>query len=617
MSETPATESWSFGDRQAIPLLLFLAVLAMVPGLWMGMHADDWFQVRHRPWSEVLATFLGDWNEGRRGMGGFYRPMVRASFALDGRLYGLAPWGYHLTNGILFVLSALGVYRLCREAAGATAAAALLVSSVFFIFHPQKNEALFWLSGRTDLLGGLFCIWALVYTFRAIRGNAFPMALVALGFLALGLLSKEVAYGMCLGIPAVALLMKAPEDRRVRNWLTVGPVVLGGCLFQLRLFVLGGVAGYASGAPTPMGQLVTNYMLMVSALALPWQAEGPALFSIWGGVLGVMLAVVLVLIGRFTRPVLALLAAMGVCFLPMAPITISPPDGERVLFLPLALLAAFLAAVWTGSRVGGRTARAAGFLTIFLGFTLQADNFAIKRIYWMAREHNHRLMEDAWLYTNTAPNGAAVVVPDAIVMHSRRIMNPGDSMMMAIVAYWMQQPSATWRNAWEEDPPRAGFVLSTPERSIFLSPATQPWMEEVERLRYTPEMNLEALSLRRIDGPREMVLPRVNEEALELPLTNRIQSYDVQTTANAAPILVATQPADDTTTATREAVYASFSIPTEEGWRTMFDDAPVHGYPVTRLRLVNPTGEAFQLRSAEEAAYQVRRRYLGIGSVAP
>lgn len=617
MSETPANESFTFGDRQAIPLLLILAVLAMLPGLWMGMHADDWFQVRHRPWGEVLATFLGDWNEGRRGMGGFYRPIVRASFALDGRLYGLAPWGYHLTNGILFVLSALGVYRLCREAAGAAPAAALLLSSVFFIFHPQKNEALFWLSGRTDLLGGLFCIWALVYTFRAIRGNAFPLALAALGFLALGLLSKEVAYGMCLGIPAVALLMGAPGDRRVRTWLVVGPVVLGACFFQLRLFVLGGVAGYASGAPTPIGQLIANYLLMVSALALPWQAEGPALFSPWGGVLGILIAAMLVLIGRFTRPVLALMAAMAFAFLPMAPITISPPDGERVLFLPLALLVAFLAAVWAGARITGRTARVAGFATLLLGFTLQADNFAIKRVYWMAREHNHRLMDAAWLYADTTPDGAAVVVPDAIILHSRRILNPGDSMMMAILSHWMQQPGATWRNAWEETPPRAGFVLSTPGRTIFLAPATQPWMERVERLRYTPDMNLEALSLRRIEGPREMLLPQIENEALHLTITSAVRSYDVQTTHKAPPILVATQPADGSTTATREALYGSFSIPVEGGWRTMLDDAPVHGHPVLRLRLVTPGGEAFQLRSAEEAAYEVQRRHLGIGSVAP
>ena len=53
-----------------------------------------------------------------------YQPVVWLTWALDYRLWGLAPFGYHLTNLLVHALSAVVVYALALELGGAAASRA-------------------------------------------------------------------------------------------------------------------------------------------------------------------------------------------------------------------------------------------------------------------------------------------------------------------------------------------------------------------------------------------------------------------------------------------------------------------------------------------------------------
>jgi hypothetical protein len=90
--------------------------------------------------------------------GAYYRPLVMASFALERRLWGSSPLGFHATNLLCHAGVAWLVGTLALEL-GFDARLALL-SAALFALHPVQTEAVAYISGRTDLLCALFLLLA-------------------------------------------------------------------------------------------------------------------------------------------------------------------------------------------------------------------------------------------------------------------------------------------------------------------------------------------------------------------------------------------------------------------------------------------------------------------------
>jgi len=81
---------------------------------------------------------------------GYYRPLTTASYALDRALWGLRPFGFHLTNVALHALaSVLGFLFLLRL--GFSRGLAAVIAALFAV-HPVHTENVAWIAGRTDLL---------------------------------------------------------------------------------------------------------------------------------------------------------------------------------------------------------------------------------------------------------------------------------------------------------------------------------------------------------------------------------------------------------------------------------------------------------------------------------
>ena len=164
----------------AAAILLVAFGLAYLPDLAHGFISDDFAWIEHgrldgeRTLRNVLSGHVG-----------FYRPVVALSFGLNYAVFGTWSLGYGLTNFMLVILCAAGVWLLARDLA-LPPSSALVASAVWaFNFH-GINMSLLWLSGRTSLLLTLF---ALLTVMAARRGWLFLMFLGAL--LALG--SKEEA----------------------------------------------------------------------------------------------------------------------------------------------------------------------------------------------------------------------------------------------------------------------------------------------------------------------------------------------------------------------------------------------------------------------------------------
>lgn len=83
----------------------------------------------------------------------YYRPLLSLSLALDYRLWGLKPLGYHLSNLIFHLGSVLLIYFISLSLMSRFSS---FLVALLFGLHPIHTEAVTWISGRSDVLCSLF-----------------------------------------------------------------------------------------------------------------------------------------------------------------------------------------------------------------------------------------------------------------------------------------------------------------------------------------------------------------------------------------------------------------------------------------------------------------------------
>ena len=139
-----------------------------------------------------------------------YIPLKVLSLAVDYQVWGLEPFGYHLTNLALHVADAFLVYFLVRrlgESTGLATAAALL-----WALHPTQVESVAWISERKNVLSTFFFLSALhAYLSFTVRPRARTYMLLLVLHLA-ALLSKVNT----IVLPALTLAYEIVFRRRCR-----------------------------------------------------------------------------------------------------------------------------------------------------------------------------------------------------------------------------------------------------------------------------------------------------------------------------------------------------------------------------------------------------------------
>ncbi len=132
---------------------------------------------------------------------GLWNPLVWISFMLDYELYGLHAGGYHVTNLILHILSALLLFGLVHRMTGALWKSAFVAA--FFALHPLHVESVAWISERKDVLSAFFWMLTLcLYVFYTEKPVVQRYGLVLVSFV-LALLSKP----MVITLPVIMMLL--------------------------------------------------------------------------------------------------------------------------------------------------------------------------------------------------------------------------------------------------------------------------------------------------------------------------------------------------------------------------------------------------------------------------
>jgi tetratricopeptide (TPR) repeat protein len=155
-----------------------------------------------------------------------YVPLTFLSLSVDFALWGMNPFGYHLTNLLLHAANAAVFYLLCLEflsLGGATdddrpAAAA---AALFFSLHPLRVQSVAWVTERKDVLCGFFFLLTLLFWMRSFRRGRLQGArgrAAALGSFFLALLAKPAV----VPLPLVLILLDVWPLRRLpaspRRW---------------------------------------------------------------------------------------------------------------------------------------------------------------------------------------------------------------------------------------------------------------------------------------------------------------------------------------------------------------------------------------------------------------
>ena len=88
-----------------------------------------------------------------------WHPVTVLSHMLDCQLYGLKPWGHHLTNVLIHALNTVLVFLVFRRMTGAFWRCVVLAA--LFGLHPLRVESVAWVAERKDVLSSLFFLLAL------------------------------------------------------------------------------------------------------------------------------------------------------------------------------------------------------------------------------------------------------------------------------------------------------------------------------------------------------------------------------------------------------------------------------------------------------------------------
>jgi tetratricopeptide (TPR) repeat protein len=335
--------------------LLALAVLALY-GASIGYEFvyDDHVQIERNPWLRdprgfwlfLTRPFWGFYMDRGSEPSNYYRPAFGILYSLVARGFGLQPAAYHTVSVALHLavtlLVAYGALRLLRERRGEIAA---LAAGLLFAVHPAHAEAVAWVGDQVDPLTALFVLPALYsYLSRKDRGEwagwAGPLCYL------LACLAKEPGTALLLVLGAVEIAEWRREGslgaalRRASGRL-LPYVAMFAVYVALRLHALGsfsprsyGVTSSPASAVAFAGGLFARYLAF---LFVPFPAR--VLVSVPAPALLSPLAI-------------AGLLALGLAFLGLLAAAWSG-RARREVFLPLAMIVAFLLPVLMVNSIGG------------------------------------------------------------------------------------------------------------------------------------------------------------------------------------------------------------------------------------------------------------------------
>jgi tetratricopeptide (TPR) repeat protein len=389
--------------RIAIAVITLSAMLAFAPNLSSEFLLDDQVLIVNNPFIrqiESVSTYLAqedgivdrdDYGENYHTR--YYRPLINFTYHLDYRLWGLNPTGFHLTNWLLHLATALLLFRLLVRVSGNVWASLLTV--LLFTVHPVQTESVSWIASRNNILATFFSL-ACFDSYISARGRrTVILQALALLFFLLAMFSKE--FGVML-LPILFTYDRIFLKKSLlpdRTWFVYLPFILALCFYlAARSMVTGPLLGTHEGVAFTQRLLFSPYLAMYNLrlifipldlhnFLVSYPDKQTWLYMSGGGIGLALLSALLwyhrnnrlllfgvfsFLIGLF--PVLNIISMSAVTLVAM-----------RWLYFPMAFLA-FAAA----GTIGHRPGRIKTIVLLLLTMSLGSYSFYLNREHWQGEK---------------------------------------------------------------------------------------------------------------------------------------------------------------------------------------------------------------------------------------
>jgi len=354
-------------SQKPLALVIVILVLAVYGNAFTAgfRRWDDPMLITENPAIRGL-TPRAVWGLLSRANQGTYLPLRVLSYAVDYRIWGLHPFGYHATNVLLHAINCVLVYQFALIVLGRRSGA--LIAAMMFAVHPVHTEGVTWASGRKEGLCGLFFFCSLLAYARVGEGGRVRLGAYVACWAAMvcAMLSK----GTAVVLPAVFVLYdlffrRSVIGRKARSLAAhYGPFWFTAlALAALHVWVgksAGAIHEYHGTGPW------SNFLTMCKAFAWYWGLQTlpihlcaryhfpPVLSALAPWALAGF-----VVVGAFVLTALALRRTAGGFALWWMPLTLLPvlnivpismPIAERYLYVPLAGYCLLAALVVGGGR---------------------------------------------------------------------------------------------------------------------------------------------------------------------------------------------------------------------------------------------------------------------------
>jgi hypothetical protein len=216
-----------------------------------------------------LATLLTKplmWHSRFMTQGMFYRPVAALSYTLDERIWGLNPFGYHLTDVLLHALVAVLVVMLVavltdydRLSAG--------TAGVLFAVHPILVESVPAPDHRHDVMAAALLIASLLFFLKSVSQDKWRKTRLTLSviFYVIALGAKEIVIFFPVLVSVYSLLFLSAGSFVRRSLKAVSaslPFFVTTAAYLLwRMTILGSLGGYRDHVPT--GEYWSNLSAIV------------------------------------------------------------------------------------------------------------------------------------------------------------------------------------------------------------------------------------------------------------------------------------------------------------------------------------------------------------------
>jgi len=214
-----------------------------------------------KDWRYLPNFFTESLISGAGQVSNYWRPLLLMSFAIDYRLWGLAPFGFHLTNVLLHLIAAWLIFlllnKLIRIAEPELAQSEPVnlgrwfmdksiwlpfLVSLLFLIHSVQTEAITYVAGRADPLSSVFCLLAIYYYVLYKQSNHLWQYGASLVFFLFGLLTKEqvILLPLLLILVEVVFFSKTLDKKVIIKALKLSLpfLVVAAAYFTLRITIL-------------------------------------------------------------------------------------------------------------------------------------------------------------------------------------------------------------------------------------------------------------------------------------------------------------------------------------------------------------------------------------------